>query len=112
MLTFRESELLPFKQLLDKVSKLLKVSETDRSAIACCAVTVLTYANNQGQESYIKIVEKFICDWIVKGTDIGKDMFGGGKFVLTRLGKPTNKFVKEDVEFKVRIIKNIIPHIQ
>ena len=98
MLTFRESEL---KLLLDKVSKLLKVSETDRSAIVCCAITVLTYANNQGQESYIKMVEKFICDWIVKGTVIGKDMFGGGKFA----GNQTNKLVKEDVEFKVRIIK-------
>ena len=97
VLNFRESDALPFTQFLETVSKLLNASETDRSAIACCAVTVLTYANNQGQERYASNVEKFILDWLARETVIGGSIFGGVRYYTQ-----TNKLVKEDDEFKVR----------
>ena len=92
-----------FTQLLDKVSKLLKASDTDKFAVVCCGVTVVTCAINcQEKKRYTYMVERFICNWIMKETVIGEEMFGGGKFGTKHRGwSQTTTLVKEDAELKV-----------
>ena len=79
----------------------MNASEIHRSAIVCCAVTVLTYANNQGEKRYAEMVEKLICDWIGKTSVIGAGGMFGEQFEKNVLGMQTKKIVKEDKEFKV-----------
>ncbi len=97
----RESESFPFTQLLENVQKLLKATDSDRLAIVCCAISALTYDNNQGMDTYTTIVETFISKWVGKRLVIEGEMFGGKLETTKYLGMQTGKLVKEDEEFKV-----------